>query len=70
VYVSVVSDYKLKTGRSRFDFRQRRKGISSNICLQTGSGAHPAFRKMGTGASKARTGRGADHSPHLVQGHE
>jgi hypothetical protein len=55
------------TGRSRFDLRQRRKDFSSNLCVQTGSGAHPAFCTMGTGGpfteGKARPGRDADHSP-------
>jgi hypothetical protein len=43
------------------------EGFSSNLCLQTGSGAHPASYTMGTGGSfpggKARPGRDADHSP-------
>jgi hypothetical protein len=30
------------TGRSRFDPRQRREDFSSGLCVQTGSGAHPA----------------------------
>jgi hypothetical protein len=41
--------------------------FSSNICVQTGSGAHPASCTVGTGGSlsggKARPGRDADHSP-------
>jgi hypothetical protein len=41
--------------------------FSSNPCVQTGSGAHPASCTMGTGGSlsggKARPGRDADHSP-------
>jgi hypothetical protein len=41
--------------------------ISSNLCVQTGSGAHPASCTVGTGGSfpggKARPGRDADHSP-------
>jgi hypothetical protein len=43
------------------------KDFSSNLCVQTGSGAHPAFCKMGTvgpfPGCKARPGRAADHSP-------
>jgi hypothetical protein len=44
------------------------KGFSSNLCVQTGSGAHPASYTMGTGGGpfpegKARPGRDADHSP-------
>jgi hypothetical protein len=41
--------------------------FSSSLCVQTGSGAHPASYSMGTGGSfprgKARPGRDADHSP-------
>jgi hypothetical protein len=41
--------------------------FSSNLCVQTGSGAHPVSYTMGTGGSvpggKARPGRDADHSP-------
>jgi hypothetical protein len=41
--------------------------FSSNPCVQTGSGAHPASCTMGTGGSfpggRARPGRDADHSP-------
>jgi hypothetical protein len=41
--------------------------FSSNLCVQTGSGAHWASYTMGTGGSfpggKARPGRDADHSP-------
>jgi hypothetical protein len=39
----------------------------SGLCVQTGSGAHPASCTMGTGCpfpgSKARSGRDANHSP-------
>jgi hypothetical protein len=55
------------TGRSRFDSRQRRKDFSCNLCVQTGSGAHPTSCPMGTGGpfpgAKAQPGRDADHSP-------
>jgi hypothetical protein len=41
--------------------------VSSSLCVQTGSGAHPASYPMGTGGpfpgGKARPGRDADHSP-------
>jgi hypothetical protein len=57
----------LRTGRPRFDPRQRRKDFSSILCVQTGSGAHPASCTMRTRGpfpgSKARPGRDADHSP-------
>jgi hypothetical protein len=58
------------TGRSRFDPRQKRKDFFCSLCVQTGSGAHPASCTMGTGGTfpevKAWPGRDADHSPHLV----
>jgi hypothetical protein len=42
----------------------------SILCVQTGSGAHPASCPMGTGGPfpgyKARPGSDADHSTHLV----
>jgi hypothetical protein len=41
--------------------------FSSNLYVQTGSGAHPASYTVGTGGcfpgGKARPGRDADHSP-------
>jgi hypothetical protein len=41
--------------------------FSSNLCVQTGSRAHPASYTMGTGGSfsrgKVRVGRDADRSP-------
>jgi hypothetical protein len=43
------------------------KDFSSNLCIQTGSGANPAFCTMGTEGpfpgAKARPGRDADNSP-------
>jgi hypothetical protein len=43
------------------------KDFFSSLCVQTGSGAHPASCTMGTGGpfpgGKARPGRDADHSP-------
>jgi hypothetical protein len=46
------------------------KDFSSNLCVLTGSGALPASCTTGPGGSfprsKARPGRDADHSPHLV----
>jgi hypothetical protein len=62
--VSIVSDYGLDdwvwSPTEAEDF-------SSSLCVQTGSGAHPASCPMGTGGSfpggKARPGRYADHSP-------
>jgi hypothetical protein len=41
--------------------------FSSTLCVQTGSGAHPVSRAMGTEGpfpgARARQGRDADHSP-------
>jgi hypothetical protein len=58
------------TGWSGFDPRKRRKDFPSSLCVQTGSGAHQASCPVGTGGpfrgAKARPGRDADHSPHLV----
>jgi hypothetical protein len=40
---------------------------SSSLCVQTGSGAHPASCTLGTGVpfpgAKSRPGRDVDHSP-------
>jgi hypothetical protein len=64
---SVVSGYGLDDRANEVHSPQRRKGFSCNLCVQTGSGAHPASCTMGTGgpfpAVKARPGRDADHSP-------
>jgi hypothetical protein len=63
--VSIMSDYGLD---DRGSIPGRGKGyFSSSLCVQTGSGAHPASSTMGTGGpflgGKARLGRDADHSP-------
>jgi hypothetical protein len=53
----------LRTGQPGFDPRQSQK-VFSSLCVQTGSGAHPASCTMGTGGlfprGKARPGRDAD----------
>jgi hypothetical protein len=68
--VSIVSGYGLDDRAIEFRFPAGAKGFSSSLCVQTGSGAHPASFTMGTGGpfpgDKARPGRDADHSPHLV----
>jgi hypothetical protein len=50
-----------------FEPRQRRKDFFSSLCVQTGSGAHPASSPVGTGGpfpdAKARPGCEADYSP-------
>jgi hypothetical protein len=65
---SVVSDYILDA----IDVQSlsMARDCSSNLCVQTGSGAHPASYTMGNGGpfprDKVRPGSDADHSPHLV----
>jgi hypothetical protein len=63
--VSIVSDYGLDD--RAFGVRSPADDFSSSLCVQTGSGAHPASCSMGTGGlfpgSKARLGRDSDHSP-------
>jgi hypothetical protein len=51
----------LRTGRPGIDLRQRQRIFFSSLCVQTGSGAHPASYPMGT-KGKARPRRDADHS--------
>jgi hypothetical protein len=46
------------------------KDFYSSLCVQTGSGAHPASCTVGTGGpfpgAKAQPERDADHSSHLI----
>jgi hypothetical protein len=62
-----VSDYGLDDRAIGVRFPAEAKDFSSILCVQTGSGAHPASCPMGTGVpfprGKARQGRDADHSP-------
>jgi hypothetical protein len=62
-----VSNYGLDDRAIGGRSSARAKDFSSNLCVQTGSGAHPASYTMGTGGpfpgGKARPGRDADHSP-------
>jgi hypothetical protein len=62
-----VSDYGLDDRAFEVRSPAGTKDFSSSLCVQTGSGAHPAFYTMSTGrpfpGSKARQGRDADHSP-------
>jgi hypothetical protein len=55
------------TGPSSFDPLQSRKDFSSSLCVQTGSGAHPASCTMDVGGpilgGKARSRRDVDHLP-------
>jgi hypothetical protein len=65
--VSIVSDYGLDDRAIGARSPAGAKDFSSSLYVQTGSGAHPASCKMGTGGpfpwGKARPGRDADHSP-------
>jgi hypothetical protein len=58
---SIVSDYGLDDWAIGVWSPAGAKDFSSSLCVQTGSGAHPASCPMGTGG-KARPGRD-DHSP-------
>jgi hypothetical protein len=62
-----VSDYGLDDRVIGVRSPARAKDFSSNLCVQTGSGAHPASSPMDTGGpfpgGKARPGSDADHSP-------
>jgi hypothetical protein len=68
---SIVSDYGLDDRAIGVRSRAGAKDFSSILCVQTGSGAHPASCAMGTGGpfpgGKARPGRDADHSPHSAE---
>jgi hypothetical protein len=65
--VSIASDYGLDYRTIEVRSPSEAKDFSSNLCVQTGSGAHPASCTMGTGGpfprGKPRQGRNADHSP-------
>jgi hypothetical protein len=65
--VSAVSGYGLDDRAIKVRSPAGAKNFSSILCVQTGSGAHPASCPMGTGGpfsrAKARQGRDADHSP-------
>jgi hypothetical protein len=64
---SIVSDYGLDDRAIGVRSPAGATDFSSILCVQTGSGAHPASCTMGTGGpfpgGKARPGRDADHSP-------
>jgi hypothetical protein len=47
--VSIVSGYGLDDREIEFRSPAEAKDFSSNLCVQTGSGAHPASCTMGTG---------------------
>jgi hypothetical protein len=64
---SIVFDYGLDDRAIGVRSPAGAKDFSSSLCVQTGSGAHPASCTMGTGGpfpgGKARPGRDADHPP-------
>jgi hypothetical protein len=62
---SIVSDYGLDDREIGVRSPAGAKDFSSSLCVQTGSGAHPASCTMGvlSPGVKARPGRDADHSP-------
>jgi hypothetical protein len=64
---SIVSNYRLDDREIEVRSPAKAKDFSSILCVQTGSGAHPASCPMGTGGpfpeGKAWPGRDADHSP-------
>jgi hypothetical protein len=65
--VSMMSGYGLDDRAIGVQSPTEAKDFSSNLCVQTGSGVHPASCTMGTGdpfpGGKVRPGRDADHSP-------
>jgi hypothetical protein len=68
--VSIVSDYGLDYRAIRDRSPAEAKDISSNLCVQTDSGAHPTSCTMGTGSPFPGTKRGRDVTltthPYLV----
>jgi hypothetical protein len=64
---SIVSDYGLDDRTIGVRSPAGAEDFSSILCVQTGSGAHPASCTMGTwgpfSGGKVRLGRDADHSP-------
>jgi hypothetical protein len=64
---SIVPDYGLEDRAIGVRSPAGAEDFSSILCVQTGSGAHPASCKISTGGpfpgGKARPGRDADHSP-------
>jgi hypothetical protein len=61
-----VSGYGLDDRAIEFRSPSEAKEFSCSVCVQTGSEAHSASCKIGTGGpfpeAKARPGRDADHS--------
>jgi hypothetical protein len=68
--VSIVSGYGLDDRAFEVRSPAKVRVYSSILCVQTGSGAHPVSRPVGTGGpfpgGKSRPERDVDHSLHLV----
>jgi hypothetical protein len=67
---SIVSDYRLHDRAIEVRFPAEAKNFPSSLCVQTGSGAHPASCPIGTGGplTGVQCGRGVTLTthPHLV----
>jgi hypothetical protein len=65
--VIIVSGYGLDDRAIGVQSPAEAKDFSCRLCVQTGSGAHPASYTMGTGGpfprAKVRPGCDTDHSP-------
>jgi hypothetical protein len=65
--VSTVCGYGLDDRAIEVRSLAEARYFFSNLCIQTGSGAHPTSCTVGTGGhsswAKVRPGRDADHSP-------
>jgi hypothetical protein len=65
--VNIVSGYGLDNWAIEVRSLAEAKDFSSSLCVQTGSGVHPASCAMGMEGifpgGKVRPGRDADHSP-------
>jgi hypothetical protein len=64
--ISIVSDYGLDDWAIGVRFPAGAKDFSSSLCVQTGSGVHPASRTMGIGDPfpRAKRGRGVTLTTH------
>jgi len=60
-----MSDYTLEDRATGFRSSAEAKDFFSSLCVQTSSEDHSASYPMRT-MGKARLGRDADHSPHLI----
>jgi hypothetical protein len=63
--VTIVSDNGLDAWVIEVRSQAETRGFSSNLCVQIGSGAHPACYPV-PGVISSGVKRDVDHSPHLV----